>query len=387
MSSSWKPPGSSSGRNGDEHTNSVAAISTALVESQQQKSRRRLWGLVTTTTCTWCPLTDSGWTCLRTSIYHAGRLRRVRRRQAALRRRASRSCASRDIDLPAGLARTTAGTETHRRPGQPQERPRAEAHPRRGRQGLPGLGHATSTRCATPACAPPVVSSSANCRRGARGRRHRATCSRRASTGTWSTTSSLQGQAGARHVPARGAEQLGVERERGGGVRGRAGRRRGRPRRQLRLRRRRRPRRPGRRAASSTAPTSSSRTSASCCAVISHDAYPAEPWAVRETALDLDFLAQSESLFALSNGHLGPARQPRRGRAARPQRHLPQRLLRVVPARATASAATATPRTARRGQRHRRQAHPAAGRGRAAGRPPRAPAPATSACSTCAPAC
>jgi alpha,alpha-trehalose phosphorylase len=39
--------------------------------------------------------------------------------------------------------------------------------------------------------------------------------------------------------------------------------------------------------------------------VIGHDAYPAEPWAIRETSLDLDFLAQSESIFALANGHLG----------------------------------------------------------------------------------
>jgi alpha,alpha-trehalose phosphorylase len=39
--------------------------------------------------------------------------------------------------------------------------------------------------------------------------------------------------------------------------------------------------------------------------VIAHDAYPSEPWQLRETRLDLDFLAQSESLFALANGHLG----------------------------------------------------------------------------------
>src|SRR5207248_9878156 len=30
-----------------------------------------------------------------------------------------------------------------------------------------------------------------------------------------------------------------------------------------------------------------------------------EPWLVREATLDLDLLAQSESVFALSNGHLG----------------------------------------------------------------------------------
>ena len=33
--------------------------------------------------------------------------------------------------------------------------------------------------------------------------------------------------------------------------------------------------------------------------------FAVEPWAVRETALDLEALAQAESVFALSNGHLG----------------------------------------------------------------------------------
>ncbi|MFF5234228.1 glycoside hydrolase family 65 protein [Dactylosporangium sp. NPDC000521] len=33
--------------------------------------------------------------------------------------------------------------------------------------------------------------------------------------------------------------------------------------------------------------------------------FPVEPWAVRETELDLDHLGQTESLFALSNGHVG----------------------------------------------------------------------------------
>ena len=39
--------------------------------------------------------------------------------------------------------------------------------------------------------------------------------------------------------------------------------------------------------------------------MISNDAFPVEPWQVRETTLDVSLLAQSESLFALSNGHLG----------------------------------------------------------------------------------
>jgi alpha,alpha-trehalose phosphorylase len=39
--------------------------------------------------------------------------------------------------------------------------------------------------------------------------------------------------------------------------------------------------------------------------VITHPAYPLDPWAVREDSLDLSVLAQSESVFALSNGHIG----------------------------------------------------------------------------------
>jgi alpha,alpha-trehalose phosphorylase len=36
-----------------------------------------------------------------------------------------------------------------------------------------------------------------------------------------------------------------------------------------------------------------------------HHNFPPEPWVVRETELDLSRLAQSEALFALSNGHIG----------------------------------------------------------------------------------
>jgi alpha,alpha-trehalose phosphorylase len=39
--------------------------------------------------------------------------------------------------------------------------------------------------------------------------------------------------------------------------------------------------------------------------VIQHPAFPVEPWAVRETTLDLDKLPQTESVFALANGHIG----------------------------------------------------------------------------------
>jgi alpha,alpha-trehalose phosphorylase len=39
--------------------------------------------------------------------------------------------------------------------------------------------------------------------------------------------------------------------------------------------------------------------------MIGHPSFTIEPWAVRETSLELDLLAQSESVFALANGHLG----------------------------------------------------------------------------------
>jgi alpha,alpha-trehalose phosphorylase len=39
--------------------------------------------------------------------------------------------------------------------------------------------------------------------------------------------------------------------------------------------------------------------------VIKHEAYAVEPWAVRERSLPTDLLAASESIFALSNGHIG----------------------------------------------------------------------------------
>ena len=39
--------------------------------------------------------------------------------------------------------------------------------------------------------------------------------------------------------------------------------------------------------------------------MITEQAFPVEPWQVRETKLNLNLLAQSESVFALSNGHIG----------------------------------------------------------------------------------
>ena len=39
--------------------------------------------------------------------------------------------------------------------------------------------------------------------------------------------------------------------------------------------------------------------------MITHPAFAVEPWSVPETHLDLDVLAQTESVFALANGHIG----------------------------------------------------------------------------------
>jgi alpha,alpha-trehalose phosphorylase len=39
--------------------------------------------------------------------------------------------------------------------------------------------------------------------------------------------------------------------------------------------------------------------------VIRQRAYGVEPWCIRESSLDFDLIAQSESIFALSNGHIG----------------------------------------------------------------------------------
>jgi alpha,alpha-trehalose phosphorylase len=39
--------------------------------------------------------------------------------------------------------------------------------------------------------------------------------------------------------------------------------------------------------------------------MITHPAFPVDPWRISENRLDLNVLAQSESIFALSNGHIG----------------------------------------------------------------------------------
>ncbi|MCE0445136.1 hypothetical protein LT493_08660 [Streptomyces tricolor] len=66
--------------------------------------------------------------------------------------------------------------------------------------------------------------------------------------------------------------------------------------------------------------------------MITDRSYAVEPWTVRETTLDLDVLAQSESVFALSNGHVGWRGNLDEGRTARAARQLPQRRPRGAPA-------------------------------------------------------
>ena len=39
--------------------------------------------------------------------------------------------------------------------------------------------------------------------------------------------------------------------------------------------------------------------------MIQHPAFPVEPWSLREDLLHVGVLAETESLFALSNGHIG----------------------------------------------------------------------------------
>ena len=132
----------------------------------------------------------------------------------------------------------------------------------------------------------------------------------------------LRGQAGAGHVPRRGARRSASTPAAAAVFEDAlAGRRRG-PSGRLRPRRRGRPRRPGRRAAASTAPTSSSATSPSCSTP--HDHAPELRGRARgrcaRPSLDLDVLAQTESVFALSNGHIGLRGEPGRRRAVRPAR-------------------------------------------------------------------
>src|SRR5919197_1264574 len=234
------------------------------------------------------------------SVRSGRRLRRVHRRQAALRRRAlvphvawgrgARRCGD-------GSARRDHGPRAR----QPEERTRALADPDERSRRLRRLGalRAGGRRCRT----------RARCRlrerehaRRARGSRNRGSI-RGANRRDRRRGAAPAGKAGPGHIP-RGRESSRGRCERGGGVRGCVCRRCRRPGRRIRLRRRSRPGRAGggsaraRRRRRRTGPRGAAR-------VITHPAFTVEPWSVRETYLDLDMLAACESVFALSNGHIG----------------------------------------------------------------------------------
>ena len=121
--------------------------------------------------------------------------------------------------------------------------------------------------------------------------------------------------------------------------------------------------------------------------MITHPAYGVEPWTLRESELHLDVLPQSESVFALVQRPRRLARQPRRGRTARPARLLPQRRARAAPAAVRGGGLRLSGVRADGHQRHQRQAHPAARRRRALRPALRHGCARTSGCWTCAPGC
>ena len=262
------------------------------------------------------------------------RLRRVRRRQAALRRRARLPGLARDRAV-----RTTRSSALGRR----QERDRPAADPRRGRRGLRGLG-ALPARRARRRPAPRGRLLEPQLPRRARGRRHRgpargahrrrasprsATCAgkpapdtflaararARASRRSRPPSSRTRWPASRRAAPAASATWS-ASTARASATR-----------------------------CASTAPTSWSTTSPTCC---DHPAaFAVEPWAVtEERARPRRARPGRVGLRAVQRAHR-PARQPRRGRAVRAARHLPQRASTRRARCPTRRPATAIRRTAR----------------------------------------
>ena len=75
--------------------------------------------------------------------------------------------------------------------------------------------------------------------------------------------------------------------------------------------------------------------------------YDVDPWQLRWSGADFNMLGRTESLFALSNGHIGLRGTLEEGEPVRAAGHLPQRLLRSAPL-PYAEAGTATRNPARR---------------------------------------
>src|SRR5581483_10314014 len=230
-----------------------------------------------------------------------GRLRRVRRRQTPLRRRALLPRLARNRTA-AGRGGRPAVSGDGERTGQPEERDRAAPDPRARRGGLRRLGSL-----------PPGGARGGPAARGRlleqqlpRGRRRRGNrgAARGAHRRDRRRARAPARQARAGHLP-RGCASARRRAGTGGGVRGRARGRRGRPGGWVRLRRRRRPGGPGGGAARTRRRPRRLRPRGAARAVIEHPAFAVEPWALRETKLHLDVLAQAGSVFALSNGHIG----------------------------------------------------------------------------------
>jgi len=214
--------------------------------------------------------------------------------------------AARGISLPDGRPTTARGG--HRlRPRQPQERARAGQAGRWG-GGVPGIG---ALRRGGPGRRPRTGGGVVE-----RQHRGRPQGDRLADLfNVWSTGSWPSG----RGWPASRPRQLPVRRPgtrrhpcRGGGVRGRPGRGGGGRAGGFGFvvgvdRTRGFTSRPGRRPrnCSATAPNRRDRPRRTARRMIESGFFRTEPWLVREATLDLGVLAQSESIFALANGHLG----------------------------------------------------------------------------------
>ena len=108
--------------------------------------------------------------------------------------------------------------------------------------------------------------------------------------------------------------------------------------------------------------------------MIKHTNFVVEPWAVRETSLDLEALAQAESVFALSNGHSGCVRTwTKASRSALPG-HVSELVLRAAAAALRGSRLRLPGVGPDDRERDEREDHPPARRRRAAGRALRAAA-------------
>ena len=315
------------------------------------------------------------------------RLRRVRRRQAALRRRALVPRLARDRAARGHARRLRRRDETVNGLGNRKNEIVLRADPEHGVEAYDGsVRYVQAARERRPAPGGRLLERQLP--RRARAPPASRTCSRRVDRRRDRRARAPERQARPRHLPRRARARSACE-----------------PRRRPCSRTRwrasrpgapasfgfvvgRRPRRPGRRAARARRRRRRRRPRASCwSAMIQHPAFPVEPWSLRETEpRSRPARPDRVGVRALQRAHR-PARQPRRGRAVRAAGHVPERLLRG------AAAAVRRGRLRLPGgrpdgrQRDQRQDHPPARRGRAVRRPLRRAASATSACSTCAPAC